>query len=45
MTVVDLLWDGAREAKRVKAEAGPKLSRDDYLALVRKFASLEEYAG
>jgi metal-dependent amidase/aminoacylase/carboxypeptidase family protein len=45
MTAVDLLWDGAREAKRVKAEAGPKLSRDEYLALVRKFASFEEYAG
>jgi amidohydrolase len=45
MTVVDLLWDGAREARRVKAEAGPKLSRDEYLALVRDFASFEEYPG
>jgi hypothetical protein len=45
MTVVDLLWDGAREARRVKAEAGPKLSRDEYLALVREFASFEEYPG
>ncbi len=43
MTVVDLLWDGAREARRVKAEAGPKLSRDEYLALVRRFASYEEF--
>lgn len=45
MTVVDLLHDGAREARRVKAEAGPKLSRDEYLALVRRFASFEEYPG
>jgi amidohydrolase len=43
MTVVDLLHDGAREAKRVKAEAGRKLTRDEYLALVRRFASLETY--
>jgi hypothetical protein len=40
---VDLLHDGAREARRVKAEAGRKLSRDEYLALVRRFASVEEY--
>jgi hypothetical protein len=43
MTVVDLLHDGAREARRVRAEAGPKLSREAYLALVRGFASFEEY--
>jgi hypothetical protein len=43
MTVVDLLAGGAREARRVKAEAGPKLSRDEYLALVRGFSSVEEY--
>jgi len=43
MTVVDLLHDGAREARRVKAEAGRKLTRDEYLALVRRFASFEEY--
>ena len=45
MTVVDLLWNGAREARRVKAEAGPKLSREDYLALVRRFVAFEEYPG
>ncbi len=43
MTVVDLLADGAREARRVEAEAGPKLGRDEYLALVRQFASFEEF--
>lgn len=42
-TVVDLLHEGAREARRVKAEAGPKLSRDEYVALVRRFASFEQY--
>jgi amidohydrolase len=41
--VVDLLHDGAREARRVKAEAGRKLSRDEYVALVRRFASFEQY--
>jgi metal-dependent amidase/aminoacylase/carboxypeptidase family protein len=45
MTVVDLLSDGAREARRVKAEAGPKLSREEYLGLVRRFGSFEEYPG
>ncbi len=45
MTVVDLLYDGAKEAKRVKAEAGKKLTRDEYLALVRRFAGLERYEG
>jgi hypothetical protein len=45
MTVVDLLWNGAREARRVKAEAGPKLSREDYLNLVRRFVAFEEYPG
>jgi amidohydrolase len=37
MLAVDLLYDGAREGKRVRAQAGPKLSRDDYLALRRSF--------
>jgi amidohydrolase len=45
MTVVDLLSRGASEARRVKSEAGPKLSRDEYLALVRRFGSFEEYPG
>jgi hypothetical protein len=45
MTIIDLLHDGAKEAKRVKAEAGPKLTRDQYLELVRGFARHEEYAG
>jgi hypothetical protein len=43
MTVIDLLHDGARVARRVKSESGPKLSREDYLALVRRFGSFERY--
>ncbi len=43
MTAVDLLCDGAQLARRVKAEAGPKLTREAYLTLVRKFASHEVY--
>jgi hypothetical protein len=43
MTVIDLLHDGAREARRVKAEAGRKLSRDEYLTLVRRYASQVEF--
>lgn len=43
MTVVDLLWDGAREARRVRAEAGRKLTREEYLTLVRRFAVREAY--
>jgi amidohydrolase len=45
MTVIDLLGDGAREARRVKAEAGPKLTREAYVALVRRFAAFEEFVG
>jgi hypothetical protein len=44
MTVVDLLCDGATEARRVKAEAGQKLTRDEYLSLVRSLATRQEYA-
>lgn len=45
MTVIDLLHDGAREARRVKAEAGKKLTRDEYLSLVRRYSTFEEYEG
>src|SRR5262249_25850160 len=44
-TVVDLLHEGAREARRGKAEAGPKLTRDEDLTLVRRVASFAEDAG
>lgn len=35
MTVVDLLAEGAGGAKRVLSEAGPKMSRDEYVGLRR----------
>jgi len=37
MTVIDLLWDGAAEAKRIKAEFKPVFTKDEYLAMWRKF--------
>lgn len=43
MLAVDLLFDGATEARRVIAEAGPKLDRDGYLALRRSFDRKETY--
>jgi metal-dependent amidase/aminoacylase/carboxypeptidase family protein len=43
LTAIDLLYDGAREALRIKAESGPKLGKDDYLNLVRGFAREEQY--
>jgi metal-dependent amidase/aminoacylase/carboxypeptidase family protein len=43
MMVIDLLWDGAREARRVLAEAGRKLSREEYLALRRRLDAYEVY--
>lgn len=43
MTVIDLLQDGAVEAERVTAEAGPKLSREQYLETRRKFDSDEVF--
>jgi amidohydrolase len=43
MLAVDLLYDGASEGKRVCAEAGPKLTRDEYLELRRSFDSQVRY--
>src|SRR5919202_4947341 len=43
MTVIDLLADGAREAKRVKAEFKPRMSKDDYLAYLRRLSTREVY--
>ncbi len=40
MSVVDLLADGASGAERVIADSGPKLSRDDYVALRRRLDSV-----
>ena len=43
MTVVDLLSDGALEAKRVIGEHRPAMARDEYLALQRAFLSERSY--
>ena len=43
MTVVDLLSDNAREAKRVKAEFKPRMTRDDYLAYLRRLSTRQLY--
>ena len=39
MTVVDLLADGAREARRVQAEFKPRMTRDEYLAYLRRLST------
>jgi amidohydrolase len=44
MTVIDLLTDGAAEAKRVKAEFTPRFSKQAYLDFTRKLAYEREYA-
>jgi amidohydrolase len=41
---IDLLADGAAEARRVKAEYRPRFSKDGYLDFVRKLAYEVEYA-
>jgi metal-dependent amidase/aminoacylase/carboxypeptidase family protein len=45
MTVVDLLCNNAATARRVLVEAPPRLSRAEYLALVRSLNSTEVYNG
>jgi amidohydrolase len=37
MTVIDLLWDGAAEAKRIKEEFKPAFNKDEYLTMWRQF--------
>jgi amidohydrolase len=44
-TVVDLLYDGASEANRVIRDSGPKLNRDEYLALRRSFDNTATFKG
>lgn len=44
MLAVELLYDGAGEERRVKVEAGPKMTRDEYVALRRSFDSITRYA-
>jgi amidohydrolase len=41
MTVIDLLADDAREAKRVSAEFKPRMSKPDYLSYLRRLSTKE----
>jgi amidohydrolase len=43
MTVIDLLADDAREAKRVKAEFKGHMSRDEYLGYLRRLSMRQLY--
>jgi amidohydrolase len=43
MTAIDLLADDAREAKRVKTEFKPRMSKDDYLGYLRRLSTREVY--
>jgi hypothetical protein len=44
MTTIDLLADGAAEAKRVKSDYSPRFTTSSYLDFVRKLAYEREYA-
>ena len=42
-TAIDLLADGAREARRVKAAFAPKMTKDEYLAYVRRYSTVARF--
>jgi amidohydrolase len=43
MTVIDLLSEDAREAKRVKAEFKPRMSQEEYLSYLRRLSTKALY--
>jgi len=43
MTVIDLLYDNAREAKRVTAEFKPRMRKAEYLAYLRRLSTKDLY--
>ncbi len=45
MTVVDLLSDGAREAKRILTQSQPPMTKDQYLATMQALTNEFEYSG
>ncbi|MCL5026958.1 MAG: M20/M25/M40 family metallo-hydrolase, partial [Chloroflexi bacterium] len=45
MTVIDLLADGARQAKRVLAQSRPPMTKDEYLAAMRELTNEFEFNG
>jgi len=44
-TVVDLLWDGARGAREVVANARPTMTRESYVEFQRSIRRREVYRG
>jgi len=44
MLAVELLYDDAAEGRRVQAQAGRKMTRDEYVALRRSFDSVVRYS-
>jgi hypothetical protein len=38
MTVIDLLWDHAAQAKQIKAGFTPKFTRESYLEFWKQFS-------
>ncbi len=43
MTTIDLLADGATLARQVLAQDKPPMTRDEYLAFMRKWTRIDEY--
>ncbi len=43
MTVVDLLSEDAREAKRVTSEFEPRMTKEAYLAYLRRLSTKQLY--
>src|SRR5262249_29368593 len=43
MTVIDLLSEGAAEARRVQAEFKPRMTKPDYLAYLRRLSTQRLY--
>lgn len=43
MTVIDLLADDAREARRVKAEFKPRMTKDEYLKYLRRLSTTTQF--
>ena len=37
MTVVDLLWDGARKARAIRADYTPRFTRESYVDFWRQY--------
>ena len=40
-TIIDLLFDGASKAKEVISKHNPKLTKSEYLKVMREFSNVE----